>query len=166
MRRKTAILLCIFWSLSIVGCDPVRTKRQIVKFRVVDSVSGSPVGGGLVQLKVDFDRGHAMAKTRWVDEQDRRDTREWWDKLPWITCVTDGEGQGEAAIVKTSIDRTIGRTPPRERDETGSPYLIKVKRAQGQEELLQLLLKVGEVAKGEHFSITVVQIDKPVYVAR
>jgi hypothetical protein len=41
-----------------------------------------------------------------------------------------------------------------------------VKRAQGQEELLQLLLKVGEVAKGEHFSITVVQIDKPVYVAR
>src|SRR5262249_16334824 len=131
VRQSTAYLLCIACSHLVVGCfpaDPVRTTRQTARLRVVESASGSPIAGAHVQLKIDFDRyDDILPKDGRVAGAVRQTARASWEQEPWSSFVADRNGQAEATIVRTAIDRTRGKKPAPDRNVTGEPYLVKVK---------------------------------------
>jgi hypothetical protein len=165
VRQESKCILAVACCLTL-GCpgDPVRTTRQTFRLRLSDAASGAPVAGMSVQFKDDFDQNDAMGKIKWVDEQHRRDTRDWWEKRPWFTCLTDVDGRAEGAIVTTTIDRNRGNKPLANRDETGNPFLFKIVPAQGPAETVSVWLRVGESKAGTRFRITIIEIDKPGYV--
>jgi hypothetical protein len=167
MRRKTAYVLWATFCLVPFGCgDPVRTTRQTLSVRVVESASRDPIAGLNVQIKKDYEHSDALApEVRRFPKEHQDYLREWWRSLPWSSCVTDKYGQAEAAIVRTALDRTRGAKPPPSRDTiTGEPYLVKVNAAREPDEVLSVLMKPGEVVRGKQYTVTVVDIREPVYI--
>ena len=63
-----------------------------------------------------------------------------------------------------AIDQTLGKNPPSWRDwVSGQPYRLKIKKGQWLEDF-DLILRPGEHVRGKHFTITVIQIQKPIYI--
>jgi hypothetical protein len=177
MRRKSAAALCIA-CFTLLGCltccfliggpgDPVRTTRQILRLRVVDSASGDPVVGVNVEVKQDYE--HSEGASRELQRRSKQGQgylREWWAELPWFSCVTDNDGRAEAAIVTTALDRTWGSRPPASRDTiTAEPYFVRLNASHEPQETLRLLMRTNEVVKGKRFAVTVIEIEQPVYIA-
>jgi|SRR5262245_43445823 len=164
MFRKTPYLLCITCCPFAVGCfpgDPVRTTRQTISLRVVASAPGASIAGIRVQIKYDFRRDEEV--TRRLSEDLRKNQQEGWDRQPWISCVTNRDGQVDATVVVTALDRTRGEKPPPDRDLRGTPYLVKVIEAQGSEEVLSIVMKPGEFVRGTRFMVSVLEIHDPIY---
>jgi hypothetical protein len=156
-RPGLAIPLCVMGSLLACGCDPVRTTLQDVRLQVTKSDGGQPAAGALVWLRYDYDRGERFLK---------RDTEYWKEVSPWHAGVTDKQGKVKVGIEYTVLDRTIWGKPPAWRDwVTGQPYVMRVRGDQPQEELFSLILRRGASAKGKSFNISVLEIEKPRYVA-
>ena len=120
-----------------------------------------------MQVKFDLERCWAMSKkAQSLSKELRQNAQEQWEKDPWLSCVTDGNGQATVTVVRMALDRNRSPTPPRDRDLRSDPYLIKVRSAQGAEELLKVLITLNEPVRGERFTITIFDIRDPVYVDR
>src|SRR5689334_9693146 len=84
-----ACLTCCFLRGGALG-DPVRTTRQTVRLRLVNSADGSPVAGLNMQVKKDFARSDGLSPRFQRESEDyQQHLREWWETLPWFPCVTD-----------------------------------------------------------------------------
>jgi hypothetical protein len=164
MRRKAVLLVLTIWCLVAAGCgDPTRTTRQTVVLRVVDSATGKPIVGATVRIRYEHDiRVAASADPRRPPDPARTE-REFWERLP--SCITDGNGRADAVTELTMIDATSGPKLPHTSDAiTGYPYLVKVNAVEVPEEILKVLMKPGEVVKGPLFTVTVIEIQEPVYI--
>ena len=102
-----------------------------------------------VQLKYDFERAEPLVQeTLEPPEVWHEERRKFWEALPWLSGVTDENGQADIGIKRTSLDRTWGAKPPPSRDTiTGKPYLVKVKKGEVPEEELSVLMKPRESVK-------------------
>jgi hypothetical protein len=166
-RQAAFMLWAVYSCLIAAGCDPVRATRQTLWVRVTDSESGNPIAGATVQIKYDFDRGEAeLEKTEQVSDSRREEARKFWETWDWSSGVTHNDGQAEIASNVTELDWERGSTPPPSRDEfTGKPYFVKVQRGRDDpEEILQVRMNAGEVAKGTSYSVMVIKIEEPQYV--
>jgi len=134
---------------------------------VTDSASGNPLAGTTVQIKYDFDRGEAeLEKTTHVPDWKREEARKFWETWKWSSGITHHDGHAEIASDVTALDRTRGSTPPPNRDDvTGKPYFVKVQKGRGPEEVLSVRMNSGEVANGKVYSIVVIKVDNPQYIA-
>src|SRR5438105_4596156 len=122
MQGRIASLLSIGCSVVVFGCcglmwfhgfgDPVRTTRQIIRVRVVDSDSGKPVAGVTVLLKLDFDRNVAMGNLRQYSQDVIENAREYWVKRSWFSGATDNAGYADVPFIFISLDRTRFGSPP------------------------------------------------------
>lgn len=169
LRRRLGHVLWIICSLSVAGCDPVRTTLQPVRLRVVDSASGQPVPGAQVSLKYDFETAEPLSEetgdTRFSAEEWHQDKRKFWDEFPWFSGVTDKNGQATINAEYTGIDRTWGSKPPSWADRvTGKPFLVKVEAGAVPEEELTVPMKRGASVKGKVYTVTVIDIQEPRYV--
>ena len=161
-------------SLSLVGCDPVRTTSQLVGLQVVDSASGQPVVGAQVSLKYDFDTAEPASKKTFEAYSDETDVapevwhehkRKVWEQRPWLRGVTNKDGEADFEVEYTEVDRSRGAKPPARRDRvTGRPFLVKVNAGEMPEEEMTVLMKPGESVKGKSFSVSVIDIQPPRYV--
>ena len=165
-QRHTSLIAVLACScLLTAGCDPVRTTLQPVLLRVTNSISGEPVAGAQVAVKYDYDRAEPLAQmTLQPAESWHQHMKEFWDEFPWSLGVTGRDGDTGVEIKYTVLDRTIGPEPPSWRDKvSGKPHLVKVEADQEHEEF-SLVMRPGESARGQTFTVCVLEIRQPRYV--
>ncbi len=142
-------------SLLMVGCDPVRTTSQLVRCRVTDSVSGTPVQDAKVSMQWDYDGNVAPAERR---PEVQRGT------YLWFSSVTGKQGEANLGIEWTVLDRTLGGNPPAWRDwVTGKAYVVRVEK-NGAREQQSLVIKPGAAVRGKQFAFDVLAIEQSRYV--
>jgi len=164
LRRSSWGLFWLACSLSMVGCDPVRTTSQLVRLQVLDSASGQPVVDAQVSLAFDEAAARPLSKETELTPQEWKKRIEAYQR-PGFRGVTNKQGQADIDTKFTSLDRTSGSKPPTGKDfVTGHPYLIKVKAGEVPEEEMSLVMKAGAAVKGKSFTVTVIDIQQPRYV--
>ncbi len=137
----SGILLWIICTVSLAGCDPVRSTLQPVPVEVLDSAAGEPVAGARISLK-----------------------RESVGKFPSFSAVTDKLGHADIGVQYTAIDRTWGTKPPSSRDwVTGQRHLINVMLNEESEEC-SLVIRPGASVRGQRFTVSIRKVQKPRYV--
>lgn len=163
-KRGCGVLLVVA-AVFLAGCgDPVRTTLQPVLLKVSSSVSGEPVADAHVLLKYDYERARPMANEKSSEVWHWHSMKEFWDRSPWASGVTDNRGQVSIGVRYTVLDRTWGAKPPPWRDEvSGRPFLIKLKTAKEEEEA-SLLMRPGTSVRGKTFYVEVLEIHQPYYV--
>jgi hypothetical protein len=163
-RRRLPGLFWLVCSLSLVGCDPVRTTSQLIRLQVVDSASGQPVVGAQVSLVFDEAAARPLSKETELTPQEWKKRIEAYQR-PGFRGITNNQGQAEIDAKFTSLDRTSGSKPPSGKDfVTGHPYLIKVKAGEVPEEEISLVMKAGASVKGKSYTVLVIDIQEPRYV--
>jgi hypothetical protein len=159
---RNLLLAC---SLFIAGCDPVRTTLQPVRLQVVDSTSGQVVVGAQVSLAFDLAAASPLSKETELTPEEWKQRVEAFQQ-PWFRGATTEQGQVDLDVEFTSLDRTSGPQPPSGKDfVTGQPYRIKVKVGEAPEEEMSLVMKRGATITGKSWTVTVLEIDAPRYVA-
>ncbi len=154
---KLGILLCVLCGSLAAGCDPVRTTLQPVHLRITNSPSAQPVAGAQICLRYDYHRAVPLSQQVPSD-------REFWSQMPWYSGVTDNYGKADVGIKYTSLDRTIGPTPPSWTDwVSGKHYLVKVRQDQEHEEF-SLVMRPGASGQGKLFTVHILEIHEPRYV--
>lgn len=164
LRRSRGTLFWLACSLSVVGCDPVRTTSQVVRLQVVDAGAGQPVAGAQVSLAFDEAAARPLSKETELTPQEWKKRIEAYQR-PGFQSFTNKQGQADIDAKFTSLDRTSGSKPPSGRDfVTGHPYLIKVKAGEVPEEEMSLVMTISASVKGKSFTVTVLDIQGPRYV--
>lgn len=162
IRSIAACSCCIPFVVSTFGCDPVRTTQQTCVVQVKDLLSKNPVPGAQIQMKYDFDRGEVAPQ---VSAPQFQEARKFWEGLPWFSGVTDANGRAEIRIEQTALDGTSGRNPPPNRDlVTARPYLFKIYVGQAVADEFSVLMNPNEYASGNACVVTVIRIDRPIYI--
>ncbi|MBI5758324.1 MAG: hypothetical protein HZA46_07390 [Planctomycetales bacterium] len=164
---KWQIPFCIAACLLAGGCDPVRTTAQRVRFQVTNSDSGKPVEDAIVSVKFDFGHDHPPPQEPEGTEAELKyqQDRKSWQDYSWSVSTTDASGLADIDLIYDVIDRTSGSIPPSSRDEvTGQPYLVKVREGQLPEEELNAAMKPSASIKGNRYTVTIVDIERPRYV--
>jgi hypothetical protein len=124
--------------------------------QVTNATSKEVLASVQVSLKYDLDKG-TLIKKEW---QNRRE----WDAWPGFLGVTDIHGQAVVDIRWTVLDWSLGSKPPSWRDWViGQPYLVTVRKDQDCEEF-GLVMRPGESARGQAFTVHVLEIRQPSYV--
>jgi len=150
--------ICVLCMFMITGCDPVRRTSQIVSLRITDITTEKQEHNATVSLKYCIERGEYF-----LNAPDQRWYKEWYNG-PWDNGTTDQNGRVDIDIKWTTIDRTLGATPPVSRDiVSGQPYRVKIKKDQILEEI-NLIMREGELVRGSRFAIMVLKIQKPRYI--
>jgi len=159
----TSLCLVIF-----VGCDPVRTVSQEVRVTVLDLASSQPVAGARIQVKRDFEQNdHVIENTQKSSNESEQHEREFWERQPWHSGLTDEAGVAKIEIVETALDRSSGDKPPASRDLlSGQVYILKVSQDnQAVNEQLRVKIALGANIVGDRISVSVSKIGQPRYVA-
>ena len=160
--RSTVILI---GSCCLVGCDPVRTTRQVVTLTVLAANSEEPVANAHVRLKEDFDRQtHTYPDTASREEWEAHARRNWAES-PWFSAKSNDTGQTTLHVEYTALDRTRGDQPPTYRDwVTGKPFLVDITENEARSERLSVVMSSGNVIHGDTFTVRIDDVQAPVYI--
>jgi hypothetical protein len=118
---------------------------------ISESGSDEPASGIRTSLQYDYHAAEPLSQRY-----------PYW--LNWDTGTTDGNGRVAVGIKYTSLDRSIGNTPPKSRDwVTGRPYVIEVGEGE-RKDVFHMALRPTELFHGKFFNLSVIAIGEPKYV--
>lgn len=153
-RRVLETLLLVSCATLTLGCDPVRTTGQVVRLRV--NASARPAVGAQVQLRYDYRQNTPKAAQT-------QHLQQWWDDMPWHSGVTDSNGEAQVVLIETRLDSSWGSHPPSSANwVTGTLFAVRIVYNDDEEEL-SVRMQPDASADGEHFSVTIIEIEEPTY---
>ena len=165
-KLSPAALLALAICIVLTGCDPVRTTRQGVTLRLVNSDTKAPIANARVRLKDDFDRqDHTYPNTASQEEWEVHARRN-WEQAPWFVGTTDANGTTTVNIEYTALDRTRGDVAPANSRDwvTGKPFLVEISVDERPTRVLSVELKSGNVVADSDIVLRVDAVESPVYI--
>jgi hypothetical protein len=160
--RKVCPIILAMGIVNLSGCDPVRTIRHAATIAVVNE-QGLPAPDVKVSMKESWESFQSWGGGTPESEKSYYRQR-WAGEIPWLTGVTNAQGNAVIMIEKTGLDWTKGNKPPAKRDVVSNrEHIIKLQGQNGEDEV-RLVMKPGASVKGKSYTVTVIDIQKPRYV--
>ena len=167
MRAYSSVaLLAITSCFILTGCDTVRSTRQTVTLKVLNTESGDAIANADVRLKNDFDRQeHTWPHTATEDEWYAH-ARKNWEQAEWFHAKTDENGSATVNTEYTALDGTRGNVVPLESRDwvTGEPFLVEISADQMPLRTVSIEMTPGNNVADSGVSIRVDDVRPPTYI--
>ena len=165
LSEIASVILVAAGTLSLSGCDPVRTTRQSITIEVKDS-RGMPVRDAKIRIKESWESWKSWTPEG-VKGGDSSFYRDRWESefVPWIEGLTNDQGKAVLNFDVTALDATKGREPPRKRDwVSNSEYIVRIYNSKDAVDELLVVMKPGTISRGKRYTVRIESIGKPRYV--
>jgi hypothetical protein len=162
-HANVCVPILVMGVVSLSSCDPVRTIRHTVTIAVANE-QGLPAPNVKVSMKESWESFQSWGGGTPESEKSYYRQR-WAGELPWLTDITNAQGNAVITIEKTGLDWTRGNEPSANRNVVSNrEHIIKLEGQNAVDEV-RLVMKPGASVKGKSYTVTVIDIQEPRYVS-